>query len=110
MRRKYLGSDHPSCFYCDQSDIDCLELDHPLGREHDEAFTRIVCSNCHRKSEAERDLARLTKNGQHRVPGTELTPGNYLLRLAEDLIATSESARRQAALWDKCEKRSPDRK
>lgn len=98
MRRKYLGSDNPSCFYCDESDIDCLELDHPAGREHDEAFTRIVCSNCHRKLEMERDLAGLTKNGQHRAPKIELELCNYVLRVADDLDATSESLRRQVAL------------
>ena len=98
-RRKALGSDNASCFYCDECDIACLELDHPVGHENDEAFKRVVCRNCHRKAEFRRDVAKLTKNGKRRVPETERDSlRNYMLRIADDLEATSESIRRKVAL------------
>jgi 5-methylcytosine-specific restriction endonuclease McrA len=99
MRRKTLGSDNPSCFYCPESDVACLEIEHPVGREYDKRFTRIVCRNCHGKLEMKRDVAQLTKNGQHRAPETEYESLlNYLLRLADDHEATSESLRRKVNL------------
>jgi hypothetical protein len=64
MRRKYLGADR--CFYCPQSSIPSLELDHPVGKKRDKEFKRAVCRNCHREREFERDVAQLTKNGQHK--------------------------------------------
>lgn len=83
MRRKKLGSDR--CFYCPERGIACLELDHPVGRKRDPEFTRPVCRNCHRKREMERDLAGLTKNGQHTTNESELEElRSYLLLLAED--------------------------
>jgi hypothetical protein len=83
MRRKKLGSDR--CFYCPESDIACLELDHPVGRKRDPKFTRTVCRNSHRKLEMERDLAGLTKNGQHNTNESEVEELRcYLLLLAED--------------------------
>jgi CxxC motif-containing protein (DUF1111 family) len=110
LRRKHLGSDNPSCFYCDESDIACLELEHPVGREHDRAFTRVVCRNCHRKLELRRDVSKLTKNGQHRNPGTEPALHDYVLRVADDLNAVSESLRRWATLPDDRKKGVPESK
>ena len=98
MRRKALGSDNPSCIYCGESDLACLEREHPVSREHDKAFIRIVCRNCHRKVEVRRDMAKLTKNGKRRFPQTKTeTVRNYLLRLADDFDVTSESMRLKAA-------------
>lgn len=98
LRRMALGSENPSCFYCGESDIACLELEHPVGREHDSSFTRTVCRNCHRKLEMKRDVAGLTKNGKRGVVETPCESiVNYLLRLAADQEATSESLRRKAA-------------
>jgi hypothetical protein len=89
-RRKELGIS-PSCFDCGESDIACLELDHQVGRKRDPEFTRIRCRNCHRKVEFKRDVAGLTKNGQHR---TEESPveeeRSYLLLVAEDLDSIVE--------------------
>jgi hypothetical protein len=83
MRRKKLGSDR--CFYCPECGIACLELDHPVGRKRDPKFERVVCRNCHRKREMERDLARLTKNGQHNTNEPKFEElRSYLLLLAED--------------------------
>jgi 5-methylcytosine-specific restriction endonuclease McrA len=97
MRRKYLGSADPKCFYCGESDIECLEIEHPLGRNRDPKRTRIVCRNCHRKLEMKRDLAGLTNNGKHNVeesPSEEMR--TFLLRLADDHEATADSLRRKA--------------
>ncbi len=98
MRRKVLGSDTPCCFYCGESDIACLELEHPVGRKNDAQLTRVVCRNCHRKLEMGRDLAGLTKNGKHT---TSLFQPDalraYLLLLAADHEATAASLRRKAA-------------
>lgn len=106
-RRKALGSDDP-CFYCDEPDIVCLEIEHPLGQAHDKKFTRIVCSNCHKKLEARRDMAKLTKNGKRRVSETKQeSDSNYLLRVADDLDATSESIRRRVASLGEYKKRVP---
>jgi hypothetical protein len=100
MRRKFLGSDNPSCFYCDEPEIACLELEHPVGREHDKNFTRIVCRNCHRKLELRRDVAQLTRNGRRQAPEDDVESLlNYLMRMAEDHEATSESLRRKARLF-----------
>lgn len=108
MRRKALGSDNPCCFYCGESNIACLEIEHPVGREHDKTFTRIVCRNCHRKLEVRRDVAKLTKNGQRQTPETERESFcNYILRLADDFEATSESMRRKAALLGECKTSVP---
>ena len=64
MRRKDMGY-ATRCFYCEETEIFCFEIDHPVTRELDEEFTRVVCRNCHRKLEARRDIKRLTKNGKH---------------------------------------------
>lgn len=107
-RRKTLGSDNPSCFYCGKSDIECLEIEHPVGREHDRSFTRIVCRNCHRELEMRRDVAKLTKNGKRRAPETKYESlCNYVLRLADDFEATSESMRRKVTLSGERKKSVP---
>ncbi len=102
LRRKALGSDNPQCFYCGESDIECLELEHPLTREQDPQRTRIVCRNCHRKLEVGRDVAGLTRNGLHGKPATtnQLDIRQDLLLLAADHEATAASLRRKAAEVD----------
>lgn len=84
MRRKQLG--YPSrCFYCGETDVFCFEEDHPVTRELDEKFKRVVCRNCHRKREADRDIKRLTKNGQRDVfESGDKKLRRYLLLMAED--------------------------
>jgi hypothetical protein len=97
MRRKYLGID-ARCFYCGESDVVCLEEDHPVGHKRDSKFKRTVCRNCHRKREFERDLAGLTKNGLHNTRESEREAlRSYLLLLAQDHEATAASLRRKAA-------------
>lgn len=85
-RRKELGSNNPGCFYCPETDVACLELDHPVTKEFDLEFTQIVCSNHHKKMERERDLAGLTKNGLRDVEESERVQlRRYLLLVAKDL-------------------------
>lgn len=84
MRRKQLG--YPSrCFYCGETDVFCFEEDHPVTRELDEKFKRGVCRNCHRKTEADRDIKGLTKNGQRDVvESADEKLRRYLRLMAED--------------------------
>ena len=91
-RRKELGSENPSCFYCGESDIACLELDHPVTVKLDAEFKRVVCRNCHRKLEMKRDLAKLTKNGLHTTGTSEdENMRSYLQLAAEDQDSIAES-------------------
>jgi hypothetical protein len=84
MRRKELGY-ATRCFYCPESELFCLENDHPVTEKLDAGFKRAVCRNCHRKLEAQRDIKKLTKNGQHLAPETERAAFQRYLRLmAED--------------------------
>ena len=90
MRRKALGGDR--CFYCPESDIWCLESDHPVGEKRDEKFHRATCRNCHRKREAERDLHGLTKNGLHKKRQSKVERHiSYLLFLALDQESIAET-------------------
>lgn len=79
MRRKWLGADR--CFYCLESDISCLELDHPVGWNRDRYFGRADCRNCHRKLELNRDLHGLTKNGMHKTHESLRDSHVYYLKL-----------------------------
>jgi hypothetical protein len=90
MRRKQLG--YPSrCFYCAETELFCFEEDHPVTCQLDERFKRVVCRNCHRKSEASRDIKGLTKNGKHDVAESELEKfRRYLLLMAEDEDSQAE--------------------
>lgn len=84
-RRKQLGSDNPRCFYCPESDLPCLELDHPVTEELDPKFTRIECRNDHHKLELKRDVTELTNNGRRGVKESKRAQlRRYLLLLAED--------------------------
>jgi hypothetical protein len=90
MRRKQLG--YPSrCFYCGETDVFCFEEDHPVTRELDEKFKRVVCRNCHRKREADRDIKGLTKNGERDVlESANEKHRRYLLLMAEDEESQAE--------------------
>jgi hypothetical protein len=83
MRRKKLGADR--CFCCPESDMACLESDHPVGEERDKRFHRAVCRNCHRKVEWQRDFQGLTTNGLHKTRESKLNRHiSYLSLLAVD--------------------------
>lgn len=90
-RRKELRSDNPRCLHCGETDIECLELDHPVTVELDPKFTQIECRNDHRKLELKRDLAGLTKNGRHDVKESKRAQlRRYLLLHAEDIESKSD--------------------
>lgn len=87
---------NPSCVDCGESDIACLELDHPVGQERDPNFMQIVCCNCHRKREWKRDIAGLSRNGQHKKETPQESLYRYLMRLASLHEETAASLRRKA--------------
>ena len=95
MRRKQLG--YPSsCFYCGETDLFCYEEDHPVTRELDEKFKRVVCRNCHRKLEADRDIKGLTKSGKRDVVESEIEKfRRYFLLMAEDEDSQAELLQRE---------------
>jgi hypothetical protein len=103
-RRKELGCSNPSCLYCPQCDIWCLELDHPVTFSLDPNFTRVVCRNCHRTLEIQRDVAKLTTNGMRKTKRSARDQlRSYLLLLAHDqdsladlLTSSPDSAQRIA--------------
>lgn len=47
-----LGTDHPICACCRETDWRCLELHHIAGKDFDQT-TVIVCRNCHGKLSGE---------------------------------------------------------
>jgi hypothetical protein len=90
MRRKALGADR--CFYCPESELACLEVEHPVSRELDPYFVRAGCSNCNCKLEFQRDLKRLTNNGHHTRPQSGMRRlRRYLLLLAQDQESIADS-------------------
>jgi hypothetical protein len=79
-----LGSDHPQCILCGESDYRCLELHHPAGKAFD-AQTVIYCRNCHRKqSDASANTASPVN------PPLMERIGHYLLGLADLFLALVE--------------------
>jgi hypothetical protein len=90
MRRKQLG--YPTrCFYCPEPELFCFEQDHPVTEELDKDFKRVVCRNCHRKREADRDIKGLTKNGLRDVVESDFEKHRrYLLLMAEDEESQAE--------------------
>jgi len=83
------------CFFGDETDIFCLELDHPVTEKLDEFFERANCRNCHRKQEIRRDNKGLTHNGQHNVVESGMEQlQRYLLLHAEDLDYITEHLER----------------
>lgn len=97
-RRKELSSNNPRCFYCPETDVFCLELDHPVTENLDRDFKQVVCRNDHRKLEAGRDIAGLTKNGLHdAVESDREQQRRYLLLLAEHHDSIADFVRRGKA-------------
>jgi hypothetical protein len=47
-RLERLGSNNPSCLFCDEADPSCLERHHLSGRAFGDDCV-VVCRNCHRK-------------------------------------------------------------
>ncbi|MFY9559612.1 MAG: hypothetical protein WAQ52_05195 [Terriglobales bacterium] len=121
-RRKELGSSNPSCVSCGESDIECLENDHPITEDLDPQFKRVECRNDHRRKELNRDLKGLTHNGKRNTKETERQrecrmwllhaedleflaermkqPDFPRERASEELLKTVNSMRRRAALLE----------
>lgn len=78
-----LGTDHPICACCPETDWRCMELHHLEGKDFGKTLT-IVCRNCHRKlSDAQKDHTT-TKLGT--PPTTPESIGHFLQGLADMLL------------------------
>lgn len=54
-RLEKLGSNHPVCVICGESDWRCLEQHHIAGKDYDDSLA-TTCRNCHRKlSDTQKD-------------------------------------------------------
>lgn len=76
-----LGTDHPVCVMCGETDWRCLELHHIGGKAFDDS-TGILCRNCHRKLSDPCENQAMPQN-----PPIIEKIGNLLIGLAEFLIA-----------------------
>jgi hypothetical protein len=90
------GDPSPSCVDCGETHIACLERDHPVGEDRDAELKEVVCRNCHRKREWDRDRAGLTTNGQHKKETEQEAHYRYLQLQAENLKQTAASIEREA--------------
>jgi 5-methylcytosine-specific restriction endonuclease McrA len=90
-----LGSQHPQCVVCGESDPRVLEKHHIAGRKHSEDLS-IICSNCHRKLSTEQ-RGQITY-GSREVTGPLGDIGYYLLGLA-DLLEMIVRALRKFGAW-----------
>lgn len=84
-----LGTQHPACSLCGESDHRCLEAHHIAGQKF-APETGIVCRNCHRKlSDEQRDHPGSI--GQE--PSIMETIGHFLLGLADMLAQAAVKLR-----------------
>jgi hypothetical protein len=98
-----LGTQHPCCTTCAESDPVTLERHHIAGRKnHDDEA--IVCANCHRK---------LSNKQRSHAPTASAEPagklgriGHYLLGLA-DLFAMIVETLRKFGAWLIAESQRP---
>ena len=100
QRLKKLGwkpdDPEPTCADCGETDIACLELEHPVGQDRDSELKQVVCRNCHRKREWRRDCAGLTTNGQHKKESPQESHYRYMMLQASNLRAAAASVEREA--------------
>ena len=84
-RLEKLGSNHPVCVNCGESDDRCLEEHHIAWRAHGNELA-ILCRNCHRKvSDDQKDhLKPIAVNNQTQSIG-------YLLGLADLFVLLGKS-------------------
>ena len=74
-----LGTDHPMCACCPETDWRCMELHHLEGEDFGKTLI-VVCRNCHRKlSDAQKDHP--TKSGE--PPTSTERIGHFLMGLAD---------------------------
>lgn len=82
-----LGSEHPRCVICGETDWHCLEVHEPAGRAYDDLGV-ILCRNCHRK------LSDPTANDRapdH--PSRMEAIGHFLVGLAELFVLLAAKLR-----------------
>lgn len=84
-----LGTNNPKCIYCDEKRWECLELHHVGGKKND-AFTVIVCRNCHRRLS---DLQKDHPKQDHPPKDLGEAVGHFLLGLADFLVLLIEKLR-----------------
>jgi hypothetical protein len=81
-----LGTDHPICVCCGETDWRCMELHHLEGEDFGKTLV-IVCRNCHRKlSDVQKDHPQ--KLGES--PMNLEIIGQFLRGLADALILIAE--------------------
>jgi hypothetical protein len=86
-----LGTDHPMCACCAETNWRCMELHHLEGKEFGKTLI-VVCRNCHRKlSDAQKDHTP-TQLGP--PPTTIESIGQFLQGLADLLLMLAEK------LWE----------
>lgn len=74
-----LGTNHPRCGCCPETDWRVFELHHIAGRKHDETETPI-CANDHRRlSDSQKDHPKTEPGGDEFLAKV----GNFLLGLAD---------------------------
>ena len=84
-----LGTQHPACNLCGESDHRCLEAHHIAGRQWAPEMA-IVCRNCHRKlSDEQRDHPQPLGSD----PSVLETIGHFLLGLADQLALAADKLR-----------------
>ena len=84
-----LGTDHPVCGTCGETDWRCMELHHVADYGRDEA-TVCICRNCHRKvSDDQKDHPAFDPDADAQLDRI----GHFLLGLADLLILAIEKLR-----------------
>lgn len=87
-----LGTDHPICACCGETDWQCMELHHLQGKDFG-SFLVCVCRNCHRKlSDLQKDHTQSARIGER--PTSIESIGQFLQGLADWLILLAEK------LWE----------
>lgn len=87
-----LGTDHPICVCCGETNWRCMELHHLEGKDFGKTLV-CVCRNCHRKlSEAQKDHTRSANPGK--PPLSHESIGRLLQGLADLLMLIAEK------LWE----------
>jgi len=97
-----LGSNHPICGTCGETDYRCLDNHHPADYGRDEA-TAHVCANCHRKvSDEQKDHPAFDPDADVLLDRI----AHFLLGLADLLVLAVEKLREFAMAL--IERASPD--
>lgn len=87
-----LGTDHPICACCGETDWRCMELHHLEGKDYGKTLV-CICRNCHRKlSDMQKGHAQSAKFGER--PTNVECIGQFLQGLADLLIMLAEK------LWE----------